>query len=279
MAESNAVSAPSVDVLIPSYMRPHALAVTLSGLAAQTSTGFRVVVSDQSPRPSATNPLVAAMVRVLQRHGVSVEIDHHVPPRGVAENRDHLLQRSRAPYVLFLDDDVWLEPWSLDRLRLALDTLGCGFVGFAVQGLSYVDDYRPAELEPFELWVDGVVPEVVRPGTPSWSRWTLHNAANPAHLADGLQLAQEEWRAYKVAWIGACVMYQRAALLDAGGFSFWRDVPTAHAGEDVVAQLRVMARHGGAGILPSGAVHLELETTVPDRDVECYQVVGLEDVR
>jgi hypothetical protein len=45
--------------------------------------------------------------------------------RRVAEQRDHLLTRSTAPYVLFLDDDVWLEPWSLE----AIERLGCGFVG------------------------------------------------------------------------------------------------------------------------------------------------------
>ena len=34
-----------------------------------------------------------------------------------------------------------------------------------------------------------------------------------------------------------------------------------------------MARFGGAGILPSGAYHLESPTTVPDRDVEAWEVV------
>jgi hypothetical protein len=46
-----------------------------------------------------------------------------------------------------------------------------------------------------------------------------------------------------------------------------------HAGEDVVAQWQVMELFGGAGILPSGAVHLESPTTVTDRRVEAYDVV------
>jgi hypothetical protein len=46
-----------------------------------------------------------------------------------------------------------------------------------------------------------------------------------------------------------------------------------HAGEDVVAQWQVMERYGAAGILPSGAVHLESPTTVTDRRVEAYDVV------
>jgi hypothetical protein len=34
---------------------------------------------------------------------------------------------------------------------------------------------------------------------------------------------------------------------------------------DVLARLRMPARAGGVGIMPSGAVHLELPTTIVDR--------------
>ncbi|EWT04801.1 glycosyl transferase [Intrasporangium chromatireducens Q5-1] len=265
----------AVDVLIPTCERPQALAVTLSGLASQSHDGFRILVSDQSAQAVADDPLVAGMRRVLELHGTEVIIERHVARRGVAENRQHLLELSRAPHVLCLDDDVWLEPWALERLVDAIDELDCGFVGFAVQGLSYRDDHRPHQLSAYEEWPGRVEPERVRRGTPAWDRHLLHNAANPTHLAESLRLEPSDWRAYKVAWIGGCVLYRRAALLEAGGFSFWPDLPPEHAGEDVVPQLRVMERHGGAGLLPSGAVHLELPTTVPHRDVECYDVVGL----
>lgn len=267
---------PDIDLLIPSYQRPDALAVTLAGIAAQDLPGPRVVVSDQSETPVVTDPAVLAMSRVIEAHGGSVEFDHHLPRRGVAENRAHLLARARARHVLFLDDDVWLEPWSVRRLLDAVTTLGCGFVGFAVQGLSYRDDHRPHELASYEEWRGGVLPERIRRGDPRWLRYQLHNAANPLHLAERLGLAEREWRAYKVAWIGGCVLFRRETLVEAGGFDFWREVPVEHAGEDVVAQLRVMERAGGAGILPSGAVHLELATTVPNREIECYDAVGLD---
>jgi hypothetical protein len=70
------------------------------------------------------------------------------------------------------------------------------------------------------------------------------------------------------------VLYDRAALVAAGGYDFWDRVPENHAGEDVAAQLRVLARSGGAGIIPSGAYHLESPTTVPDRDMECFDESG-----
>lgn len=69
------------------------------------------------------------------------------------------------------------------------------------------------------------------------------------------------------------MLYCRQALIDTGGFEFWGDLPSEHSGEDVAAQWRVMERFGGAGILPSGAVHLESETTVPVRLLDAFDVV------
>jgi len=35
-------------------------------------------------------------------------------------------------------------------------------------------------------------------------------------------------KAYKVAWVGGCVMYDTAKLRDCGGFSFWKELPENH---------------------------------------------------
>jgi len=267
--------APAVDVLIPTAGRAAELAVTLAGLAAQDDPPFSVTISDQSPGERiGDEAAVAAMVRVLRAQGRTVRVLPHLPRRGLAEQRQFLLDQSTAPSVLFLDDDVWLEPGMLARLHAALASLGCGFVGAAVQGLSYLDDWRPAETAPFEPWPGGIVtPERMREGEPGYDRWTLHNAANLVHVAAGLDLGERDWLAYKIAWLGGCVLYSRQALVDCGGFGFWTQLPAEHAGEDVAAEWRVMETYGGAGILPSGAVHLEAPTTVPNREVQATDVV------
>lgn len=272
-----------VEVLVPTVDRPGALAVTLAGLAAQdVRGGTRIVIGDQSARPVADDPLVQAMVRIVEQHGGRVRLLHNLPRRGIAENRAFVLSQSEARYVLFLDDDVWLEPWAISRLGSAIAALACGFVGYPLVGLSYRDDHRPAQLVTYQEFAGSVDPERVRRGTPAWLRHQLHNAANPLHLARRLDLLDQHgvptgpWRAYKVAWIGGCVLYDRAALVEAGGFDFWTGLPPEHAGEDVVAQLRVMQRRGGAGILPSAAVHLELPTTLPNREHNCYDLVDLD---
>jgi GT2 family glycosyltransferase len=263
---------PDIDIVIPTRNRPVELATTLSGLAAQTYQRFHVFVSDQSDgEPSYATPPAQSMARVLRLRGNAVTFTRHLPRRGLAEHRAFLLDQATAPYVLFLDDDVWLEPGALARLRDAIGVLGCGFVGAAVQGLSYVDDIRPHQLAPYEEWDGQVVPETVTKDSP---RGWLHSAANPYHLELKLGLQPGEWRAYKVAWVGGCVLYDRQALVDCGGFDFWSQLPVEHAGEDVGAQWRVMARYGGAGIVPTGAVHLESPTTVPNREVEVTEVVS-----
>jgi len=264
----------AVDVLVPTCNRPAELAVTLAGLAAQQEPAFAVVVSDQSAgQPAWEHPAAAAMVRVLEAQGRPVTLLRHLPRRGLAEHRQFLLDQSTADQCLFLDDDVWLEPGALARLSQALDELQCGFVGMAPQGLSFLDDRRPHQTVNFNAWDGPVTPERVRPGTSEFEQWPLHSAANLSHVSAELSLQRGQWVPYHVAWLGGCVLYRREALTDAGGFRFWPSLPADHAGEDVVAQWQVMERHGGAGILPSGAVHLESPTTVTDRRVEAYDVV------
>lgn len=272
---------PAIDVLVPTRDRPTELATTLAGLAAQTGVAFRVVVADQSDGdPSWATPSATTLVRALRRRGTPVDLLRNLPRRGIAEQRAFLLGQAAAPAVLFLDDDVWLEPGVLDRLHRALRDLRCGFVAAAMQGLSHLDDRRPEECAPFAAWDGPVRPEHVDKDGPAWERWTLGNAANGIHLAESLGLdtgplpPPERWLPYRVAWAAGCVLFDRAALVEAGGFDFWRDVPEDAHGEDVLCQLRVMARRGGAGILPSGAYHQEAPTTLAGRSASAFDLVG-----
>ena len=259
------------------------LATTLAGLAAQTGVRLRVVIADQSDGPAAyATPAATMLISALRRRGSPVELLRNLPRRGIAEQRSFLLSQATAPAVLFLDDDVWLEPGVIQRLRDALYDLGCGFVTAAMQGLSHLDDRRPEECTPFEVWNGPVEPETVAEGGPQWGRWTLGNAANGVHLAEllGLDLGTlpppARWVAYKIAWAAGCVLFDRAALLEAGGFDFWRELPAGGHGEDVLVQLRVMARRGGAGILPSGAYHQQSPTSIPVRSASAVDVLSTE---
>jgi GT2 family glycosyltransferase len=251
----------TIDVLVPTCNRPAALAVTLATLGAQSWPALRIVIADQSDGADAgARAEVLAVLRYLRATGRTVETFGRLPRRGMAEQRAFLLAQARASLCLFLDDDVILEPDLVERLHTVIREAGCGFVGSALHGLSYLGQHRPTQ-EAIEFWNGPVVPEVVHPGTPSWTRHHLHSAANLFHVQSRLGSGPAT-RRYKVAWVGGCVLFDTDMLRAAGGFDFWRDLPPQHCGEDVLAQQRVMARFGGCAILPSGAYHMELPTTV-----------------
>lgn len=264
----------AIDVLVPTCDRPHALAVTLTALGAQTHRAMRIVVSDQSERACAATPELAAVLRYLRAGGISLEMHHHLPRRGMAEHRAFLLAQVSAPYCLFIDDDVIAEPDLLRRLHAVIRRQRCGFVGSALHGLSFLGDERPHQ-QVIEFWESEVRPERVAPDSEAWARHHLHSAANLFHLQRRLALGKRQTRLYRVAWIGGCVLFDAAKLRASGGFDFWRELPAEHCGEDVLAQLRVMARFGGCGIIPSGAYHLELPTTIARREVDAPKVLPL----
>ena len=264
----------SVDLLVPTYGRPAALAVTLATVASQTVGALRVVIADQTEAPDVgIGDEARAVIRVLEARGHRVELHQGRARRGVAEQRQFLLSRARAPYALFLDDDVILEPDLVERLLKAIRAEGCGFVGSALIGLSYMGDERPDD-QVVELWESKVQPEALDPSMPEWARHRLHSAANLWHAQRRLGITADAQRVYKVAWVGGCVLYDVEKLRQAGGFEFWEELPLHSEGEDVVAQLRVMSRFGGCGVIPSGAYHQELVTTLPVREVDAPYVLG-----
>jgi len=255
-----------VSVLIPTYNRVNALIATLGGLAAQTYKDFDVIVSDQSDDFVGEDGTVRTIARILELHGNPVKILHNVPRKGIAQQRQFLLEQSTGIYTLYMDDDVVLEPDVIGRMVKALEEEQAGFCGMALIGLSYLNDVRPHQQQ-IEFWEGKVEPEVVRPGTPEWARYPLHNAANILHVGQKYNATPENQKKYKVAWVGGCILYDTEKLRETGGFSFWEELPEEHCGEDVLAQVKLMEKYGGFGLLPSGAYHLELPTTIEKREV------------
>ena len=261
-------------MLIPTYERPEPLVMTLSGVASQTVTDLQVVVASQGRHRAQESPVARAIGRVIEARGGSVEW-HHREPRGIAEQRHFLLTRAEAEPALFLDDDVYMEPFVVERLLSVLEAERCGFVGAFPTGLTFLDDVRP-EQQVFEPWKGPVRPEAVEKDGPGWQRWHLHRAANLHHLAQKLALPPGVFLRYKVAWISACVLYSREKLLEVGGFSFWERLPRYTKAEDIVVQNLLMRRFGGCGVVPSGTYHAEVETTTsPPEEIKEADAVDL----
>ncbi|MBI2953864.1 MAG: glycosyltransferase family 2 protein [Chloroflexi bacterium] len=255
-----------LDVLIPTCDRKTGLAIVLTSLLGQTFKDFNVIVSDQTQDDDYLESVeIQTIRRAFEIRCGDVRLLKHLPRKGMAEQRHFLLSQSSAPYVQFLDDDLLLEPEVLERMITVLRDEKCGFVGCCAIGLSYIHDVRPHQHN-IEPWDGRVQPEPFTWETIPWDRHKVHNAANAYHLAQKFAPDGRPFR-YKVAWVGANVMYDRAKLVDVGGFSWWPMLPPEHAGEEVMAQFLLLRKHGGCGILPSATYHLELPTLVDNREV------------
>jgi glycosyltransferase involved in cell wall biosynthesis len=249
----------SVDVLLPTYNRLTSLIMTLSGVAAQTYADMHVIVADQSHYPVEQEQVVQTLRRVIEARGGSVEWHTRPQINGIVEQRDFLLRQATAGAVLYLDDDVFMEPWVVERLLETLRIQRCGFVGAFPAGLSHREDVRP-EQQIIDYWDGPVQPEVVEPGSQEWERWQLHRAANLYHVSRSMPPG--EFRLYKVAWIASSILYDRDKLLEVGGFSFWPRLPRYHSGEEVLVQNLLMRRWGGCAIMPSGTYYTQVPTTM-----------------
>jgi glycosyltransferase involved in cell wall biosynthesis len=250
---------PVVDILLPTYNRLPSFIMTLSGIASQSLRNLHVIIADQSQHPTEHSQEVQSLLHVIEARGGSIEYHYRPPIHGIAEQRDFLLKRATAQNVLYLDDDVFMEPWVIEKLLEVLQSEQCGFVGAFPAGLSHRDDIRPQQ-QIVEYWEGPVRPEAIDPASPQWERWQLHRAANLYHVSQSLYPG--EFRLYKVAWIASCILYNRSKLLEVGGFSFWSRLPRYHSGEEVLIQNLLMRRWGGCAIMPSGTYYSQVPSTV-----------------
>ncbi len=257
-----------VEVLIPTHNRKTALAVTLAGLLGQTYGDFDVLIADQTTEsPYLQDGELRSLFLALELQGHRVRALVNQPRRGMAQQRQFLLDHSIAPLVHYLDDDVLLGPRMIERMVQVMQGEGCGFVGAGVSGLRHLDGLRPEDLEPFEPWEGPVRPEPHTWETIPWRRYTLHIRDNPLHLTR-LHAADGRIVRYKVAWVGANVLYDREKLLSVGGYGWWPELPPNHSGEEVLAQLLLARRYGGCAILPAEAYHLQVPSETADREVK-----------
>lgn len=249
----------TVEILLPTYNRLPSLLMTLSGIATQTFAHLRLIVADQSQEPVRDHPVLRSLRGVIEARGGEVIWYTRPPVHGIAEQRQFLLSRASANYVLYLDDDVLMESQVVERMMGTLYRERCGFVGAFPTDLTYLSDVRP-EQQKIEYWAGPVQPEVIEPGSPQWERYHIHRAANLYHVSQ-FYPRHVPPRPYKVAWVGACVMYDRAKLLAVGGFSFWPRLPRYHSGEEVLVQNLLMRRWGGCALMPSGTYFAQVPST------------------
>ena len=80
-----------INILIPTYKRVKALAVTLTSLYYQSESSFDIIISDQSPDNSLEeDQTIQTIKRLLEKKGHAVTIHKNLPARGMAQQRQFL---------------------------------------------------------------------------------------------------------------------------------------------------------------------------------------------
>jgi glycosyltransferase involved in cell wall biosynthesis len=257
-----------VTVLIPTLNRSEALSATLLSLCFQEYKDFDIIISDQSDKEMlADDYTLRTIIRKLIFHGHSIQIVKNKPKRGIAHQRQFLLEQSESELSLFIDDDLILEPYVVRNMVRVMESKKCGFTGCGVSSLSSLK-IKKNDIPEIEFWDGDITPEVVTPDLPSWQRYKLHEDANLIQLAEKHKITSEYPKLYKVAWVGGCTLFDTQKLKSVGGFNFWTELPDNIVGEHVLAQIRVMKKFGGCGILPSGVYDQELPSTLPKTTVD-----------
>lgn len=115
-APSSPKAEPAVSVVVPTRNRQALLARTLQQVLRQRDVrDVQVIVVDEGSSDGT-----AEYLRGLQMTSPSVEVVSHPEPRGLPAARNAGLERARAPWVAFCDDD---DLWSPGKLAAQVATL------------------------------------------------------------------------------------------------------------------------------------------------------------
>ncbi|MEQ8688287.1 MAG: glycosyltransferase family 2 protein [Imperialibacter sp.] len=111
MTDSMAVNFLPIAVVVPTYNRPVALKATLLSLSKQSYLPKQVVVIDASDKEAGQWPAAQAELEAI------INIDYYpADQKGAASQRNQGVKSANQPFILFMDDDVFLETGCIAHL-------------------------------------------------------------------------------------------------------------------------------------------------------------------
>ena len=118
---------PLVSILLPCYNVDRFLPQCVDSITGQTYTNLQIVLIDDG-----SNDRTWQLMQEYANKDTRLEI-YHQQNQGVASTRNHLLDKVRGDYVLFVDSDDWIQPNMVEFLlekskEKDADIVVCGVV-------------------------------------------------------------------------------------------------------------------------------------------------------
>lgn len=103
-------STPLISILIPVYNVERYLAHCLDSIINQTYQNLQIVLVDDGSKDNSLN-----ICQKYAERDKRIEV-YHQKNQGVAATRNHLLEKVKGEYVLFVDSDDWIETDMVEKL-------------------------------------------------------------------------------------------------------------------------------------------------------------------
>ena len=130
---------PLVSILIPVYNVENYLSTCLNSILSQTYSNLQIVLFDDGSKDQSL-----AICNEYARKNKNIEV-YYQDNQGVAATRNHLLEKAKGDFVLFVDSDDWIETDMADHLL----SLGVQKDADMVMCDRVINDNKPSQKKPF----------------------------------------------------------------------------------------------------------------------------------
>ena len=160
-----------VSILVPVYNSAKYLQQCVQSLTEQTYSDLQIVLIDDGSTDESW-----AIMRELASSDKRIEV-YSQPNMGVAATRNHLLDKIRGDFVLFVDSDDWIDNNTIEILLNKQQEGDYDIVGFQMKGTLVADENQYNQEQIIRLFLEHIV-----------FTGSLCNKFVKSHLYDNLKL-------------------------------------------------------------------------------------------
>ena len=140
-----------VSILVPVYNAAKYLRECVDSLTGQTYTDLQIVLIDDGSTDESWE-----LLQEIAQEDPRLEV-YSQPNCGVAATRNHLLDKVRGDFVLFVDSDDWIEPNTVEVLMQEQQRGDFDIVGYQIYGSVINDENQYNQEQIIKLFLEHVL--------------------------------------------------------------------------------------------------------------------------